>query len=1745
MKVKNFTYLWCYFVLSCMFVIPHMSYSQGNTLACNDNVQISLDATCGGVTLDMLLEGGIPAFSVADSGPEAGFGYGIEVNGISGRTASTAECSLFGVDSGDRGPALTLADFGPMTTMCGTANPLRPKAEFPWGNFVNETVTFKITELSGGNSCWGTATIELNAKPVINTGGCLAMEMETNSDSEIILAGNISDDTDDDAELDAEWHQNTETDEGLNVSGGVEIGEWYADLFMRELPCEHVITWESALKYPVFSPKGEVDWILADLEVFTYTVDGAGVFQATPVAMGATIPAGKTRFLVKASAANAIGSYKITLDGSCAGTELRFPTVWCAGEPACFMNYEDFADEIANGCYDIELLPEVRTESGDICDRQVINVKYFGKITNHGNPSTVLLLDQTYEILPLTIFDGGLEANDDDDDDDPTPIDPATGSGTGTKIFFPKAFGPLDCGIASADDLDPETIRLAASKTGSGTFAYPYFLDMHDVVDATNEFCVIVHSAVAVDTVDQMTLIDPDTIPNNGNELWVLLPVVKKDIIETKFCEVFKVNAAGEPVVDRNRDGVCDATVFVTDKDGKGVGDPVALGVTDCVVATSPQVELLIPDKFCNLVVSFDDSPPLAACGGGVKIIRNWTVLDWCNSSSIITGVQYIEIRDTEAPELLEPIDDVIASIEPWTCSAKVKLPVIKASDNCSKPKSVFAPVEGILADGFIIDLWPGNNPITVQVAISDECGNTTETSFNVVVVDNVPPVPVCQDNLVVSLTTGGTAKVLAESFDAGSHDAGCGDIDRIEVRRMTGCCSDVDSKLNECVTMSDTILNKFGAIDTIMVLDGEDAFGPFVKFCCEDAGQTIMVQVRFYDEAGNFNDCMVEATIVDKSAVSLDCEDVTVECTDDLSEVGPALAIAAVCAGATPDLLSETANVDGCGLGTVIREYWIDIDGSEDLTQGDAYCKQTITVVRGDEAIFDPHSIRWPIHYTGELLEGINYECDPEDEDGEDFETFDNELVPMGDVFACSSGDTPEVPVWCNTACGLVGYSLQVDTVVASDACLKLIKRWTVIDWCTWESNGSGVDDENDRGREDFIPVSDWRTTCIDCEEVLGVNFYFAYEDDNVDVDGYYTFDQVIKVVDDSKPTILVDATYSVSTSGGATSKDDPTECTGSDTVTATAIDSCGGNDSGAALLSWVVRLKKGDSLVNTKTFTGASATMGTGEGSPGDVHVIEWIVTDGCGNSSKSETVITFGDDKAPTPLCISGVTTAFMTSGTVDIWASDFNIGSFDNCTDVTFSMVPSGDSPIHPDSTDHDTQTNYTFNCADLANFADFDVYVWDANGNGDFCTVGVLVGGSCNGEAEPGAGAMIAGSVATAFGDMVENTTVNANSAAGQEYPKTRQTDNSGEYSFASNPLTFDYNLSAEKDDEYLNGVSTFDIVLIQKHILNTAVFENAYQYLAADINNSGSISASDLVELRKLILGTYNELPANSSWRFVDASQTFADASSPWPFDEAVNVNNLSTDMMSEDFVAVKIGDVNGNAQANGLMRASTRSNGTLELTAENQTLSAGETVRVAVRANNFNKVAGYQFTLNHTGLTLEGVEAGAINATEANVGINKGQMTMSWSEAIAVSSDEVLFTLVFKSNVATQLSSSLELNSGITVAEAYVGENLDRMDVSLAIGDDSGVAAFDLYQNNPNPFEAETSIGFTLPEAGEATLTIFDVAGKMVTKIDGDYAKGYNEIVVTRNQVNVAGVLYYELQSGDFTATKKMIVIE
>ncbi|HNL39495.1 MAG TPA: hypothetical protein PKH43_10185, partial [Saprospiraceae bacterium] len=114
-------------------------------------------------------------------------------------------------------------------------------------------------------------------------------------------------------------------------------------------------------------------------------------------------------------------------------------------------------------------------------------------------------------------------------------------------------------------------------------------------------------------------------------------------------------------------------------------------------------------------------------------------------------------------------------------------------------------------------------------------------------------------------------------------------------------------------------------------------------------------------------------------------------------------------------------------------------------------------------------------------------------------------------------------------------------------------------------------------------------------------------------------------------------------------------------------------------------------------------------------------------------------------------------------------------------------------------------------------------------------------------------------------------------------------------------------------DDWTNGVSTFDLALISKHILGIQPLASPYKMIAADANHSNSITTFDIVLLRKLLLGVSDTLDGNTSWRFVAAEYVFPDANNPFsaPFPETIHLDSLSGMPDSAQFIGIKIGDVN------------------------------------------------------------------------------------------------------------------------------------------------------------------------------------------------------------------------------------------
>jgi hypothetical protein len=150
---------------------------------------------------------------------------------------------------------------------------------------------------------------------------------------------------------------------------------------------------------------------------------------------------------------------------------------------------------------------------------------------------------------------------------------------------------------------------------------------------------------------------------------------------------------------------------------------------------------------------------------------------------------------------------------------------------------------------------------------------------------------------------------------------------------------------------------------------------------------------------------------------------------------------------------------------------------------------------------------------------------------------------------------------------------------------------------------------------------------------------------------------------------------------------------------------------------------------------------------------------------------------------------------------------------------------------------------------------------------------------------------------------------------------------------------------------------------------------------------------------------------------------------------------------------------------------------------------------------------------------------------------------TVAQAVALPGSADSTgLSKLVYPPSFPITAGSHTLSVTGSNVNLDYI--QLTQVTTSLSEGDGLPVS-FSLDQNYPNPFNPATTINFAVPKASDVKLTVYNVLGQLVaTLIDGQLTAGAH--VVTFNGSDLAsGVYFYRLESGSYTANKKMLLLK
>ena len=864
--------------------------------------------------------------------------------------------------------------------------------------------------------------------------------------------------------------------------------------------------------------------------------------------------------------------------------------------------------------------------------------------------------------------------------------------------------------------------------------------------------------------------------------------------------------------------------------------------------------------------------------------------------------------------------------------------------------------------------------------------------------------------------------------------------------------------------------------------------YKPTMNVKCSDS--EFLALLRVWDCEGNSNTCMTNVKVFDKLAPLVVPENISVNCGNDATakvwlDDHPLKQLSVEPSLSSPGFYDRITSDPSC---TVVAKVTSVVDSLDECGNGYYAYNWTVTDQSGNATVVQQrysskNVSQYSVTFPRDTTIILNSVCD----------TVGTSTVFTGQASIDILNGSCPVPT--------LNYFDQAVKVSDDSICYRIVRVWRVSNLCR------------------PLPAD---ITVV--KNLKGRDITVTSNDSN---GGYFEYNQVINVIDLTAPEII--------SATAPTFAPVDKECKVQVSFDAMSVKDCSGQ-----------RTKQTFTLYkdNGDLYPVLSNDL------PGSVEIpaehfgkfrVVYTVTDACGNANFRSQTFTVKDVLKPTPVCHDNVAIEISQTGIAMLPAKIIDAGSFDNCTkpaNLKFRLRVITDSTlitldtvkVNPDT----LPGMYTFTCPPRGSTSGTSViwkvqlWVGDEAGNWDFCETIVQVQDNfalCN--YDPNEMRPLEVEVKTEKGKEVENVAVQL---FGTKIMNIL-TNKIGKVKFNDLPTYGSYVVAPAKTEMPLNGVSTYDLVLMSKHILGVQKLTSPYQYIAADVNKSNSISVADIVELRKMILAVQNGFTKNTSWRFVDKLYQFPDANNPWSqsIPEKIALNGLVGNV-SPAFVGVKIGDINVSASS------SQRSNNTTTFTTEDRSFQTGDIF--TVNFNTMDELDGYQFSLGYDKNALE-----LLGIPESKEGFALYENGLINASQILTEHAEAKFSLVFRAKKDGKLSQSVQVAAGMLAAESYPKSGaINKVEISF---NNAAAAKFELFQNQPNPFSGNTAIGFNIPEAGNARLTITDLSGKVLKTISADYSKGFHQVLLDRSELGSAGILYYTLETATQTATRKMILID
>lgn len=356
----------------------------------------------------------------------------------------------------------------------------------------------------------------------------------------------------------------------------------------------------------------------------------------------------------------------------------------------------------------------------------------------------------------------------------------------------------------------------------------------------------------------------------------------------------------------------------------------------------------------------------------------------------------------------------------------------------------------------------------------------------------------------------------------------------------------------------------------------------------------------------------------------------------------------------------------------------------------------------------------------------------------------------------------------------------------------------------------------------------------------------------------------------------------------------------------------------------------------------------------------------------------------------------------------------------------------------------------------------------------------------------------------------------------------------------------------QKDIPAKTGISTADLIRLQQHLTGEKLFDQPYQWIAADLDNSGSITVEDLAVLKQVINGDFE----NMGWRFLPTE--WLNKSTDYQQKIPATISKLIAERIyTLNFTGIKMGDIDGSYTVDPKTPTNiARSPKTLTINLLNAALKAGQNYIVPFSTDDFALLSAYQMTLlienaninqlentfkKQPGLSLKQLPKGVILANWLNDKTGNSILVKNENKQSGHHSETAILELEIIPQKDGLLSDFITILDKPVNTEAYDTDGKVMPLQLLFRKAPEELGTLELYQNSPNPFVETTDISYFLPKEGAVTLTLTNEDGQVLKVLKNSGKKGFNAFTIAGNEVS-KGLIYYKLETEFGTETKKML---